>query len=92
LWDVSEFLKRPVQQVRFESQAEPDFQFRIPPGRCALSGFEDENNNGILAMGVFRPKEPTGFWRPFHGWRKPHFEDVAVQIEQDTTDADINLK
>ena len=43
-------------------------------------------------MGVFGPKEPSGFWRPFHGWRKPRFDDVAVQIDQNTTDAEIKLK
>jgi len=91
LWDEGGFLKRPIQQVRIEQKAEPQFQFQIPNGRWALSAFEDENDNGILDMGVFGPKEPTGFWRPFHRWRKPHFEDVAAQIDRNTTDADIKL-
>jgi Uncharacterized protein conserved in bacteria (DUF2141) len=91
LWDASGFLKRPVQQIRIEPQTDPHFQFQIPPGRWAVSAFEDENDNGILDMGFFGPKEPAGFWRPFHGWRKPHFDDVAVLIDQSTTDADIVL-
>jgi uncharacterized protein (DUF2141 family) len=91
LWDADGFLRHPVQQIRIEPQAEPRFQFQIPVGHWALSAFEDENNNGILDMGVFGPKEPTGFWRPFHGWRKPHFEEVAVQIDQSTTGAEIRL-
>ena len=91
LWDSSGFLKRPVQQIRIEPRAEPHFQFQAPVGRWALSAFEDENDNGILDMGAFGPKEPSGFWRPFHGWRKPHFDDVAAQIDRNTTDADIKL-
>jgi Uncharacterized protein conserved in bacteria (DUF2141) len=91
LWDASGFLKRPVQQIRIEPRAEPHFQFQAPVGRWAPSAFEDENDNGILDMGTFGPKEPSGFWRPFHGWRKPHFDDVAAQIDRNTTDADIKL-
>jgi uncharacterized protein (DUF2141 family) len=91
LWDLNGFLKRPVQQIRIEPQAEPRFQFQIPVGRWALSAFEDENDNGVLDMGVFGPKEPSGFWRPFHGWRKPHFDDVAIQIDRNTRDAEIKL-
>lgn len=91
LWDASGFLKRPAQQIRIEPQADPHFQFQIPIGRWALSAFEDENGNGVLDMGVFGPKEPSGFWHPFHAWRKPHFDDVAVQIDCNTTDADIKL-
>jgi hypothetical protein len=91
LWDAGGFLKRPVQQFRIEPGADPRFQFRIPAGRWAISAFEDENGNGILDMGVFGPREPSGFWRPFHAWRKPHFDDVASQIDRETTDADIQL-
>jgi len=91
LWDADGFLKRPVQQIRIEPGADPHFQFRLPAGRWALSAFEDENGNGILDMGVFGPKEPSGFWRPFHAWRKPRFDDVATQIDRDTTNADVQL-
>jgi hypothetical protein len=92
LWDGDSFLKRPVQQVRIEPTAVPQFHFRIPVGRWALSAFEDENENGVLDMSFFGPKEPSGFWRPFRAWRKPHFDDVAEKIDHDTTDADIRLR
>ena len=91
LWQRDEFLKHPVQQVRIEPHAEPHFQFQVPIGRWAVSAFEDVNDNSILDMGAFGPKEPSGFWHPFHKWRKPRFEDVAVQIDQNTADADIKL-
>ncbi|HUN61922.1 MAG TPA: DUF2141 domain-containing protein [Candidatus Sulfotelmatobacter sp.] len=92
LWDAQSFLKHPVQQVRIEPGAAASFQFQIPEGRWALSAFEDQNDNGVLDMGVFGPKEPSGFWHPFHGWRKPRFDDVAVQVDRDTTDVTIELK
>jgi uncharacterized protein (DUF2141 family) len=91
LWDASGFLAHPVQQVRFDPGVAPAFRFRVLPGRWAVSAFEDENGNGVLDMGRFGPKEPSGFWRPFHGWRKPRFDDVSVEIDRDTSDADIRL-
>lgn len=91
LWTASGFLEKPAQQIRIEPRAARVFHFRIPEGLWALSAFEDENDNGVLDMGLFRPKEPSGFWRPFHGWRKPRFADVAALIDRDITSADIRL-
>jgi uncharacterized protein (DUF2141 family) len=92
LWDAESFLHTPVQARRFEPRAEPVFHFQVPAGRWALSAFEDVNGNGVLDMGMFGPKEPSGFWHSFHAWRKPRFEDVAVSVARDIDDADIKLK
>lgn len=92
LWDAQTFLKDPVQRVRIEPGAPGSFHFQIPAGRWALSAFEDQNDNGVLDMGVFGPKEPSGFWHPFHAWRKPRFDDVAAQVDRDTSDITIELK
>jgi hypothetical protein len=35
-------------------------------------------------MGLFGPKEPSGFWRAFHGWHKPRFSEVCASIDHDT--------
>jgi len=91
LWDANGFLTRPVQQLRIVPGSAPKFQFRIPSGRWALSAFEDMNGNGVPDMGAFGPKEPSGFWHAFHGWRKPRFNDVAVWVDRDTSGADIRL-
>ena len=56
-----------------------------------MSAFEDLNDNGILDMGFFGPKEPSGFWRPFHAKRKPRFDDVASQIDHAISNADVKL-
>lgn len=91
LWDADAFLKEPVKQVRIDPQASPLFRFYVPAGRWAISAFEDENNNGVLDLGRFGPKEPSGFWRAFHGWRKPRFDDVANSVDHNVYDADIAL-
>jgi len=91
LWNENSFLKKPVQQVQFKTGANTDFQFHVPPGAWAVSAYEDENENGVLDMGMFGPKEPSGFWRPFHQWRKPRFSDVSSVIDKDTPNADIQL-
>jgi len=73
-------------------QTAPDFRFDLPPGSWAVSAYEDKNDNGVLDMGLFGPKEPSGFWRPFSGWHKPKFDEVAASITRDTRDADVTLK
>ena len=92
LWESRDFLKHPVQQIRIEPNADPSFHFQTAPGRWVLSAFEDKNENGILDMGMFGPKEPSGFWPAFHGWHKPRFEELATQIDHDMNDAVIRLK
>lgn len=91
LWDAAGFLEKPVEEIRIGPGAASEFHFEVQPGRWALSAYEDGNENGKLDMGLFGPKEPSGFWRPFHGWHKPRFDDVAVDVERDVTGAQIQL-
>ncbi len=91
LWDASTFLEKPVQQLKFAAGQKPAFEFHVAPGWWAVSAFEDTNENGTLDMGMFGPKEPSGFWRAFHQWRKPRFADVQSSIDRDTPGADIDL-
>lgn len=91
LWDAAGFLGKPVQQIRIDPGAPAEFRFRIAPGDWALSAFEDKNGNGVLDMGAFGPKEPSGFWRAFHGWRTPRFGDVSSRYDKDTPGIEIQL-
>jgi hypothetical protein len=91
LWDGSGFPDKPVREIRLEPGAATDFRFEVPHGRWALSAYEDVNENGKLDMGVFGPKEPSGFWRAFHAWRKPRFDDVAVEVDRDMVDVEIRI-
>ncbi len=91
LWDKHGYLVKPVQGIRIAAGTSATFQFRVPPGQWALSAFEDRNDNGILDSGVFGPKEPSGFWRDFHAWRKPRFDDVSSRYDKDTSGIEIRL-
>jgi hypothetical protein len=92
LWQPEGFLKSPVQQVRIPPGADAIFRFEVPRGRWAVSAFEDRNGNGALDMGWFGPKEPSGFWRPFHGHHKPRFDEVAFAVDRDVSNVDVVLK
>ncbi len=92
LWRQDAFLAHPAQEIRLEPGGDLRFRFEVTPGRWAVSAFEDRNGNGVLDMGVFGPREPSGFWHPFHGWHRPRFDDVAAQIDRDTGDADVRLR
>jgi uncharacterized protein (DUF2141 family) len=92
LWQADGFLKHPVQEVRFGPGKSLAFHFDVTPGRYALSAFEDLNGNDILDLGLIGPKEPSGFWRPFGGWHKPRFDEVASQFEGEAHGLDIVLK
>ncbi len=92
LWNASGFLTKPVQEVQFRGQASMAFQFNVAPGGWAISAYEDENENGKLDFGIFAPKEPSGFWRPFHGWHKPRFAEVSSTVSSDVSNADIELR
>jgi uncharacterized protein (DUF2141 family) len=91
VWDAAGFLSHPWQQVRIGPHSSTAFRFQVPAGNWAVSAYEDENENGKLDMGMFGPKEPSGFWRPFHAWRKPRFTDVSSAIDKDVSGADIQL-
>lgn len=91
IWDEKGFLQHPVAQMELAPQHPPEFHFNVAPGRWALSAFEDENGNHVLDMGMFGPKEPSGFLRAFHGWHKPRFSDVSVFLDRDAAHADIHL-
>jgi uncharacterized protein (DUF2141 family) len=92
LWNANGFLQTPVQAVRLDAARVAHYVFVVPRGRWAVSAYEDRNENGVLDMGLFGPKEPNGFWRPFRGRHKPHFDEVATAVDHDIADANIALR
>jgi uncharacterized protein (DUF2141 family) len=92
LWRREGFLEHPAREAQFPPGVAPAFHFEVPPGSWAVSAFEDRNDNGVLDMGLFGPKEPSGFWRPFNGWHRPKFDEVAALVTSDTPNAHITLK
>jgi uncharacterized protein (DUF2141 family) len=92
LWTADNFLQTPTKQLKFAPGVEPRFRFDVAPGRWAVSAYEDRNDNGVLDVGVFGPKEPSGFWRLFKAWRKPRFDDVERKVDGNIADAEVTLK
>jgi uncharacterized protein (DUF2141 family) len=91
LWTADNFLQTPTKQFKFAPGVEARFRFDVAPGRWAVSAYEDRNDNGVLDVGAFGPKEPNGFWRVFKAWRKPRFDDVERRVDGNV-DAEITLK
>jgi uncharacterized protein (DUF2141 family) len=92
LWREQDFMQQPVAVTRIAPGDDPSFAFDVQRGRWALGAFEDVNENGQLDMGLLGPREPSGLWRPFHGWRRPRFEDVASNVQRDTADVHLGLR
>jgi len=92
LWNMDGFLETPAEEFCLAVGADLRYRFLIPPGRWAISAFEDQKGNGILDIGSFGPKEPIGFWRHFSGHHKPRFDEVADWINHDFNDANVVLK
>jgi uncharacterized protein (DUF2141 family) len=92
LWSEAGFLEKPVEEVDFDAGRATRYTFLVPRGRWAISAYEDRNENGILDMGLFGPREPNGFWRQFRGRHKPHFDEVAMPVDHDIADANIVLR
>ena len=92
LWAERGFLAQPIQEIRIEPGHDARFRFAVAPGRWAISAYEDRNENGLLDMGLFGPKEPSGFWRPFRGKHKPHFDEVVVAVDRDCADVVVALR
>jgi len=92
IWDATGFLRKPVQESFVAAGGVSKYAFTVPAGQWAISAYEDRNENGALDLGMFGPKEPSGFWPPYHGRHRPHFADVARTLDRDTPDADIVLR
>lgn len=92
LWNEAGFLQRPAQVVKIKPGAPTSYSFHLAKGRWVVSAFEDRNENGILDLGLFGPKEPTGFWPVFRGKHKPRFEEIAAPVEQDLDAGAIAIK
>lgn len=92
LWDEAGLFKKPTQSLVLAPGAPLVFQFDVPAGQWAVSAFEDVNESGILEVGFFGPKEPTGFWRVFTAWRAPKFAEVSRVVDKPITDGEITFK
>ena len=70
------------------------FEFaELAPGRYALKCFQDTNGNKKIDIGLFVPKEPWATYRLAKPkLRAPRFEEMAFDVVQDVTNADLLLR
>lgn len=66
----------------------------LPPGRYALSGYQDLNGNGELDSNAMRiPTEPVGFSNgALVRFGPPGFNDAAITLGEQDLNIDIHLK
>jgi len=67
------------------------FTFRAPRAWYAITVFEDEDDDGELAVGLFGPKEPYGFYRASTGFGPPSFDKIKFELTADLPGADVEL-
>lgn len=67
---------------------------QLPPGRYAVSAYQDLNANAKLDTGPMgRPVEPMGFSRDARGtFGPPSFDDAAFSIEASDLTIDLTLR
>ena len=84
-----------VQQMAEGTQAKVAFSFKdLPPGRYALSAFQDRNNNKRLDANMMgMPTELYGFSRDARGsFGPPKFDDAVLTLDAAPRQISFQLK
>jgi len=77
----SSWLKSPFRKIVLSTnEATKTASFEVPPGKYAISVYQDVNENGELDrtfIGI--PKEPVGFGNNYKPFGKPKFESASIE-------------
>ncbi len=59
----------------------------LPQGKYAINIIHDENNNGVIDMGYFLPKEGIGFsnFKKLNMMNRPSFSKASFELDTDTS-------
>jgi uncharacterized protein (DUF2141 family) len=89
----SSWLKSPFRKtVLPTNEATKTVSFEVPPGKYAISVYQDVNENGELDrtfIGI--PKEPVGFGNNYKPFGKPKFESAAIEYKAAAKPQEIKL-
>jgi uncharacterized protein (DUF2141 family) len=89
----SSWLKSPFRKtVLPTNEANKTASFEVPPGRYAISVYQDVNENGELDrtfIGI--PKEPVGFGNNYKPFGKPKFESATIEYKPAAKPQEIKL-
>ena len=90
---ASSWLKSPFRKtVLPANEATKTASFEVPPGRYAISVYQDVNENGELDrtfIGI--PKEPVGFGNNYKPFGKPKFESASIEYKTASKPQEIRL-
>ncbi len=89
----SSWLKSPFRKtVLPTNEAIKTASFDVPPGKYAISVYQDVNENGELDrtfVGI--PKEPVGFGNNYKPFGKPRFESASIEYKAASKPQEIKL-
>ncbi|WP_046247415.1 DUF2141 domain-containing protein [Hymenobacter terrenus] len=91
--EKSGWLKKPFRRLTLAPEASVQTaQFSVPPGKYAVSIYQDTNGNGKLDMNFLSiPKEPIGFGNNYKPFGQPKFESALVEYAAAAKPAVIKL-
>ncbi len=78
--DKSDWLKTPFRKLTLPTdELAKTALFTVPPGKYAVSIYQDVNENGKLDQNFLGiPKEPVGFGNNYRPFGKPKFESALI--------------
>ncbi|SOD99068.1 DUF2141 domain-containing protein [Spirosoma fluviale] len=91
--NASDWLTTPLRKQTLSSdQVTRTATFDVPPGRYAVSIYQDVNTNGKLDQNFIGiPKEPFGFGNNYRPFGKPKFESCIVEFNAGSKPETIKL-
>ena len=91
--DKASWLENPFKTVTLSSdESLKTASFDLPPGKYAVSVYQDTNQNGRLDMNFLGiPKEPVGFGNNYKPFGKPKFESALIEYNATSKPETIKL-
>lgn len=91
--EKSGWLKKSFRRLTLAPSASTQTaSFAVPPGKYAVSVYQDTNGNGELDMNFLRiPKEPIGFGNNYKPLGQPKYESAVIDHTPASKPAPIKL-
>jgi len=91
--EKSGWLKKPFRRLTLDPGAASRMAtFAVPPGKYAVSIYQDTNGNGELDMNFLSiPKEPIGFGNNYKPFGQPRYESALIDYTAASKTATIKL-
>jgi len=81
-----------IGKVKATTETEPTFTFeKVPPGKYAISAFQDKDSNGEVKYFGPIPRERVGAVG-HDKFGKPKFDKLVFEVKQSDTDKNFSVK